>query len=511
MGFSDFSKYGYQIERELGQNSAGGRITYLASEIKTQQQVVIKQFQFARSQSNWADYEAYQREIQILQQLNHPSIPRYLESFETDTGFCLVQEYKNAPSLAQPRHWTPTEVKQIAVAILEVLIYLQKQTPPIIHRDIKPENILVDRKGKLTIYLVDFGFASFGNKEVAVSSVVKGTLGFMPPEQIFNRQLTTASDLYSLGMTLICLLTETKSVEIGNLIDDSYQVNFKSSLPKLNPQFITWLEKMTAPSLKKRYSNATAALARLLISEVNSGLPVVTKTLIFVAPFIFITTFIGIASIEYAKLNNSRIVKQNNSSARSASTSQTSSKEVLKKQLLATHQCSNCDLSNLDLSDAHLAGADLSGSNLSSTMLTGANLAGANLTRAILKNASFSRANLVGASLYQADLTSAGFSSANLTNANLSESSLIGANFISADLFGADLFRANLKGAVLRSANLVNTKLQGADLTGADFYYASFSNTLFNGANLNNAEGIGYGVQADFSGATMPDGSIYRR
>jgi hypothetical protein len=44
----DFSKLGYQVERLLGQNSAGGRVTYLASNTNTQQPMVIKQFQFAR-------------------------------------------------------------------------------------------------------------------------------------------------------------------------------------------------------------------------------------------------------------------------------------------------------------------------------------------------------------------------------------------------------------------------------------------------------------------------------
>jgi serine/threonine protein kinase len=47
----------------------------------------------------------------------------------------------------------------------------------------------------------------------------------MPPEQMFNRQLTEASDLYSLGATLICLLTQTKSAEIGNLIDEACRIN----------------------------------------------------------------------------------------------------------------------------------------------------------------------------------------------------------------------------------------------------------------------------------------------
>ncbi len=271
--FPDFSERGYQVERLLGQNRAGGRITYLATKTKTQQSVVIKQFQFAQSGANWSDYDAYLREIQVLQHLNHPSIPRYLDSFETPTGFCLIQEYIPASSLAQLRHWTPEEIKQIAAALLEVLVYLQSACPLVIHRDIKPDNILVDRQGKLQVYLVDFGFAHVGSTEVAVSSVIKGTLGFMPPEQLFNRQLTEASDLYSLGATLICLLTQTKSSEIGNLIDSAYRINVKQLVPALSPKFIDWLQKMMAPNLKNRFNNAAAALTALQPIDVVSNAP----------------------------------------------------------------------------------------------------------------------------------------------------------------------------------------------------------------------------------------------
>lgn len=261
--FPNFSEFGYQVERELGQNRAGGRVTYLAKHTNTQLPVVLKQFQFATAGANWSDYDAYQREIQVLQHLNHPSIPRYVDSFETETGFCLVQEYKQAPSLAQLQYWTPEEVKQIAVVVLEVLAYLQSASPPVIHRDIKPENILVDREGKLKVYLVDFGFARMGGGEVAASSTVKGTLGFMPPEQLFNRQLTEASDLYSLGVTLICLLTGTKSTEIGNLFDEANRINFKQLVPSLSPQFMNWLQKMTESNQKNRFLNAAVALKAL--------------------------------------------------------------------------------------------------------------------------------------------------------------------------------------------------------------------------------------------------------
>jgi serine/threonine protein kinase len=264
--FPDFSNYGYQVTRELGHNRAGGRVTYLATEINTQRSVVVKQFQFAQTGANWDQYQAYEKEIQILRELDHSSIPRYLDSFQTASGFCMVQEYKNAPSLANSCRWNPAQIKQIAISVLEILKYLQNRVPPVIHRDLKPENILVNERMNLS--LVDFGFARIGGGEVAASSVVKGTLGFMPPEQMFNRQLTVASDLYSLGATLICLLIGINSTEIGSLMDDTGRINFKHRLPQLTPEFLDWLQKMVEPNFKHRYPSADAALNALIPLEV---------------------------------------------------------------------------------------------------------------------------------------------------------------------------------------------------------------------------------------------------
>ena len=265
--FPDFSNYGYQITRELGHNRAGGRVTYLATEINTKRSVVVKQFQFAQTGANWMEYQAYEQEIQILRSLDNPHIPRYLDSFPTASGFCMVQEYKNANSLAASRQQTPQKTKQIAISVLEILKYLQNRVPPVIHRDLKPENILVD--DRLNVSLVDFGFARIGGGEVAASSVVKGTLGFMPPEQMFNRQLTVASDLYSLGATLICLLIGINSTEVGSLMDDTGRINFKHRLPQLTPEFLDWLQKMVEPNFKHRYASADAALNALPLEVVQ--------------------------------------------------------------------------------------------------------------------------------------------------------------------------------------------------------------------------------------------------
>jgi len=305
--YPDFTQHGYQVIKELGHNSFGGRVTYQGKRITQnpplikggnipqtpplgEVKVVIKQFQFAQQDSNWGEYQAHEQEIKLLQQLNHSGIPCYLDSFQTEHGFCMVQEYKKAQSLANiSRNWKPKEIKQIAISVLEILVYLQsekeenkpeeteemnnymvkqhRKTPAIIHRDLKPENILIDAENH--VYLVDFGFARTSGKIVAVSSVVKGSMGFMPPEQLFNRQLTKASDLYGLGATLICLLTGTKSTDIGNLVDSNYRFHFRHLIPPQERGWLNWLEKMVEPNYNDRYQSAAEALTALKPLDVN--------------------------------------------------------------------------------------------------------------------------------------------------------------------------------------------------------------------------------------------------
>ena len=264
--FPNLQEGKYEILSELGHNSLGGRVTYLAKQVADSQKVVIKQFQFAQLGTNWQEYETYEQELTMLWSLNHPSIPCYLDSFSTPNGFCLVQEYIKAVPLTTQYSWTPDSIRNLALAVLDILIYLQQQQPCIIHRDLKPENILIGEDEK--VYLVDFGFARSGGGEVAVSSVVKGTLGFMPPEQLFNRQLTEAADLYGLGMTLICLLTGTSSPAVGSLIDANYYVHFRHLVPSGANAWLNWLEKLVEPSPQERFANA--AEAKKALQEIDT-------------------------------------------------------------------------------------------------------------------------------------------------------------------------------------------------------------------------------------------------
>ena len=86
------TEYGYEVIGELGANRGAGRVAYLARQIDSGELVVIKEFQFANG-GGWDGHKAIDREIKILKQLQHPNIPRYLSSFETDSTSCIVQEY----------------------------------------------------------------------------------------------------------------------------------------------------------------------------------------------------------------------------------------------------------------------------------------------------------------------------------------------------------------------------------------------------------------------------------
>ena len=247
----------YKKINKIGSNLNGTIITYLAIDNPTNKYVIIKEL----VKSNSSIFKTFEREIQVLNFLQYPAIPRYLNSFETAHSLCIVQEYKNALSLEKNSSFNLKQIQKIASDCLEILIYLQSRNPPVIHRNITPENILVD--DLLNVYLVDFGFARIGSGEGSVNSVAAGTFGFMAPEQIYNKNISKATDIYGLGVTIICLLTRTKSIAISTLINDNGNLNFKHLLPKLEPSLVKWLEKMVAPKQEERYASAEAALIAL--------------------------------------------------------------------------------------------------------------------------------------------------------------------------------------------------------------------------------------------------------
>ncbi|NJO94161.1 MAG: serine/threonine protein kinase [Hydrococcus sp. RM1_1_31] len=246
---TNLRKKGYKVQSELRCNPWEGRTTYKGLNLKTKNPVIIKYFRLLGAKS-WSGLNAIEREIRTLSSLNHPRIPKYMESWENNGNLFIVTEYINAPN-ASIQSFTEQEVQKIAIALLEILEYLHSQNPPLIHRDIKPENILVD--DDLNVFLVDFGLAkaSWGETTTA-STTVAGTLGFISPELMRNKPCR-ASDLYALGITLICLLYQINSSEVGNYINEDFSVNFKQLPRKSVPKrLVNLIKKLTEPKLNKR-------------------------------------------------------------------------------------------------------------------------------------------------------------------------------------------------------------------------------------------------------------------
>ena len=247
----------FKILEELGRNSLAGRRTFKAKDNQTGEIVVIKKFQFLSN--NWDGYKLIEKEIETLSNLDHPNIPKYLGQYEDEQGFCLVQEYIDAPSLASFGQLPIAEVTDIALSVLDILVYLQELSPPVFHRDIKPENILYNRETK-QVYLVDFGVAKTGTGTTTSSTINGGTFGFMPPEQLLGQKLNQSSDLYSLGHTLICLLGGISSAEINQFINHRFEVDFSKTIPSdINWKFRDYLRELVSPDQSKRFVNAQTA------------------------------------------------------------------------------------------------------------------------------------------------------------------------------------------------------------------------------------------------------------
>jgi serine/threonine protein kinase len=251
----------YQLQQPLGR-SPQARQTWLATDLATDlhELVVIKLLVFTDMQ--WQDLKLFEREAQVLQQLDHPRIPRYRDYFLVEqqpySQLCwwgLVQDYVPGRSLQdlleQGTRWSQQEIRQIAEDVLQILNYLHSLSPPVLHRDIKPSNLIYHAQ---QVWLIDFGAVQDQVAATGRSFTVIGTVGYAPLEQFYGRP-AASSDLYALGATLIHLLTGIAPVDLPQRdlrIDFSDRISFHSN-------FVSWIKKLTEPALEKRFSSVQEA------------------------------------------------------------------------------------------------------------------------------------------------------------------------------------------------------------------------------------------------------------
>ncbi len=202
----------YRAIRLIGQGGFGR--TLLVTDEVENSRCVIKQF-YPHSHSDKAA-ELFRLEAQRLETLGqHPQIPKLLNYFEVEGNQYLVQEFVDGRNLAQELAdvgaFNETQIRQLLQDILPILKFVHQHQ--VIHRDIKPENIL-RRSSDRKLVLVDFGAAKYATETtLGKTGTMIGSAAYTAPEQVRGKAVY-ASDLYSLGVTCIHLLTQMSPFEL---------------------------------------------------------------------------------------------------------------------------------------------------------------------------------------------------------------------------------------------------------------------------------------------------------
>jgi serine/threonine-protein kinase len=202
----------YRTLREIGRGAMG--VVYLAQHYKTGQRVALKLISPETAAARSA-IDRFLREMSVISQLKHPNIVEYLEQGTARGQFWFAMEYVEGTSLEvlAEKYKGRYPINQACRMAYQVLKGLEHaHAKGFVHRDIKPENILIGKTDAgLTAKISDFGlaksFRSIGLSGLTFSGEMRGTIPFMPPEQIVDfKKVLPAADLYSTAATLYYLI-----------------------------------------------------------------------------------------------------------------------------------------------------------------------------------------------------------------------------------------------------------------------------------------------------------------
>ncbi len=244
----------------LGEGGFGRTFLAWDEAVTPPQRYVIKQILRSRG-SREQDLAEAKRLAQLGQ---HPQIPSLIAILESSRDLCLVQTYVAGRTLAQRVETdgplTEKDVRSLLLALLPVLQFIHDQK--IIHRDIKPENVLLPEGDGLPV-LVDFGAARPvpTASELEQTGTIIGSAGYAAPEQALGKAVP-ASDLYSLGLTGLYLLTGVHPFDLYSVAEDRWVWQTLTPVP-VSDALARVLNRLTARALRSRYPTATAALADL--------------------------------------------------------------------------------------------------------------------------------------------------------------------------------------------------------------------------------------------------------
>src|SRR5262249_32333119 len=203
----------YTCLRELGRGAMG--VVYQARHNMTGQMVALKLI-MPETATTRTSIDRFQREMSVISQLRHPNIVECYEQGMTRGQFWFAMEYvagTNLEALAKvdPGRYPVNQACRLTCQILKGLELAHKMG--FVHRDIKPENILIAQTPEgLTAKISDFGlaksFRGVGLSGLTFSGEMRGTVPFMPPEQMLDfKTVTPLADLYATAATLYYMLT----------------------------------------------------------------------------------------------------------------------------------------------------------------------------------------------------------------------------------------------------------------------------------------------------------------
>jgi tetratricopeptide (TPR) repeat protein/predicted Ser/Thr protein kinase len=212
----------YRVVRELGRGGMGA--VYLAERADNQfeQQVAIKLVK--RGMDTDEIVRRFRHERQILASLDHPNIARLFDGGSTEDGRpYFVMEYVAGRPLLEycdQRRLDTTERLKLFLQVCAAVQHAHNNF--VVHRDIKPSNILITGGGE--VKLLDFGIAKLLNAEEAGLTSAIGQRPMTPeyasPEQACGQNLTTASDVYALGVVLYELLTGHRPYQVNRATNE---------------------------------------------------------------------------------------------------------------------------------------------------------------------------------------------------------------------------------------------------------------------------------------------------
>ena len=207
----------YRIVRPLGHGGMGTVFLAVRDDEQFSQRVAIKLIRGGISGD--AIVRRFRQERQILAALEHPNIARLLDGGTTADGLpYLAMEYVDGTPIdvyCREQGLSLHERLRLFLTLCDAVQCAHRNL--VIHRDLKPANVLVTSEG--VPKLLDFGIAKLTSDELPINATVTRlmTPDYASPEQLLGKPVTTASDVYSLGVLLFELLTGTKPFDSSRL------------------------------------------------------------------------------------------------------------------------------------------------------------------------------------------------------------------------------------------------------------------------------------------------------